>query len=61
MKHEIERSLEVWKEVSIDYITKLFKNNEKNLILVIKDQNSEMIHFRIVKEKEKVFEIWQDC
>ena len=57
MEHEIRRNLEVWKEVSIDYITKLFRNNEKDSILVIKDQNSEMIHFRVVKEREKAFEV----
>ena len=57
MEHEIERSPKVWKEVSIDYITKLFRSNGKDSILVIKDQNSGMIHFRVVKEKEKVSEV----
>ena len=37
MKHEIERNLEVWKEVSIDHITKLFKSKRKDSILIIKD------------------------
>ena len=60
MEYEIKRSLEVWKEVNIDYMTKLFKNNEKDLILIIKDQNNKMIYFRIVKKKEKAFEVWQD-
>ena len=57
MEHEIGRSLEVWKEVSIDHITKLLRNNGKDSILVIKDQNSGMIHLRVVKKKEKVFEV----
>ena len=57
MEHEIERSPEVWKEVSIDHITKLLRSNGKDSILVIKDQNSGMIHLRAVKEKEKASEI----
>ena len=57
MKHEIKRYLKIWKEVSIDYITKLFKNNEKDSILIIKDQNSKTIHLKIVKEKKRAFEI----
>ena len=42
-------------------MTKLFKNNEKDSILIIKNQNSGMIHLRVVKEKEKTSEVWQDC
>ena len=38
-------------------MTKLSKNNEKNSILIIKNQNSEMIYLKIVKKKEKVFEV----
>ena len=38
-------------------MTKLFRNNEKDLILIIKDQNNEMIYFKIVREKERAFEI----
>ena len=34
----------------INYITKLLKSKEKNLILVIKNQYSKMIHFKIVKK-----------
>ena len=61
VKYEIKRSQEVWKKVNIDHITKLSKNNEKNSILVIKNQNNEMIHFKTVKEIEKVLEMWQNC
>ena len=61
MEHEIERNSKVWKEVSIDHITKLLKNNKKDLILIIKDQNSKMIHLRTVTEKERTFEVWRDC
>ena len=53
MEYEIRRSLKVKIEVSIDYITKLFKSNEKNSILVIKDQNSKIIYFKVVKKKKK--------
>ena len=60
MEHEIERSLEVWKEVSIDYMTKLFRSNEKDSILMIKNQNSKMIHLKAVKKREKTSEVWQD-
>ena len=38
-------------------MTKLLKSNEKDLILVIKDQNSGMIHLKVVKKKKKIFEI----
>ena len=61
MEYEIERSPEVWKEVSIDHITKLSRSNGKDSILVIKDQNSGMIHLKAVREKEKASEVWQDC
>ena len=37
IEHEIKRNLKVQKEVSIDYIIKLFRNNEKDSILVIKN------------------------
>ena len=57
MKHEIKRCLKVQKEVSIDYIIKPFKSNEKDSILVIKNQNSKMIYLTVVKKKEKVFEM----
>ena len=57
MKYEMKRNLKVWKEVSIDYITKLSRNNEKDSILVIKDQNSKMIHLKIVKKKEKSLKV----
>ena len=60
MKHEIKRSPKVWKEVSINYMIKLLKNNEKDLILIIKNQNSKMIHFKTIKKKKKVSEIWQN-
>ena len=36
---------------------KLLKNNEKDSILIIKDQNNEMIHFKVVKKKEKILEV----
>ena len=42
-------------------MTKLSRNNEKDSILIIKDQNNEIIYFRTVKEKEKAFKVWQDC
>ena len=57
IKHEIKRSPEVYKKVSLDYITKLFRNNKQNLILIIKDQNNEIIHLKIVKKKKKTFEV----
>ena len=61
IEYKIERCLKIWKEVSINYITKLSKNNKKDLILVIKNQNSRMIHLKTVKEKEKTSEVWQNC
>ena len=57
MEYKIKRSLEVWKEVSIDHIIKLFKNNEKDSILIIKDQNNKIIYLKVVREKEKVSKV----
>ena len=57
MEHEIERCPEVQRKVSIDHIIKLLRSNKKNSILIIKDQNNEMIHLKVVKKKEKVFEM----
>ena len=43
--------------MNIDYIIKLLKNNKKNSILIIKDQNSKMIYLKTVKKKEKIVEV----
>ena len=37
LEQEIDRLEKIWKEISIDHITKLLKSKEKNSILVIKD------------------------
>ena len=37
IEQEIDKSEEVWKEVLIDYITKLLKSRKKDSILIIKD------------------------
>ena len=61
IEHEIGRSEKIWKEVSIDHITKLPKTRGKDSILVIKDQGSGMIHLKAVTEKKNAKEVWQDC
>ena len=57
MKYKIKKSLKIKKEISIDYIIKLLKNNEKDSILIIKDQNNEIIYFKIVKKKKKILKV----
>ena len=57
MEYEIKRSLEIQKKINIDYMTKLFKNNEKNSILIIKNQNSKIIYLKVVKKKEKISKV----
>ena len=54
IEHEIERSEKIWKEVSIDHITKLPRIRGKNSILIIKDQRSGMIYLKTIIEKKKV-------
>lgn len=48
----VGRPEKVWKQVSIDHITKLPKVGSKDSILVIQDQFSEMICLKAVSEKE---------
>ena len=57
IEYEIRRLKKIWKEVSIDYITKLLKTREKNNILVIKNQESEMIHLKTITERKNVKKI----
>lgn len=57
LKEEIERSEKVWKKVSIDYIIKLSRIREKDSILMIQDQLSEMIHLKLITEKEETKKI----
>ena len=38
-------------------MTKLLKSNGKDSILIIKDQNSGMVHLKIVKKKERVSKV----
>ena len=54
IEYEIERLEKIWKEVSIDHITKLPKTRGKDSILVIKDQESGMIYLKTVTEKKNV-------
>lgn len=58
---KVKRSEEVWKWISLDHIMKLFHSNEKDSILIIQNQFSEMIYLKVVKETENILQVWQDC
>ena len=57
IEHEIKRLEKIQKEVFIDYITKLLKIRKKNNILIIKDQESGIIHLKTIIEKENTKEV----
>lgn len=54
---EVRRPENVWKQVSIDYITKLPRIKGKDSIFVIQDQLSGMIHLKAVSEKESAKQV----
>lgn len=58
---KVRRSERTWKQISIDYITKLSWIKKKDLIFVIQDQLSDMIYLKAVREKEIAKKMWQDC
>lgn len=60
LREIIDRPQEVWKQISMNHITKLPKSKEKDSILIIQDQLSEMIHPKAVFEKQKAKKVWQD-
>lgn len=57
LEEKVERSEEVWKEMSIDHIMKLSKIKGKDFILIVQNQLSEMIYIKTVSEKETAQEI----
>lgn len=57
----MERSEEIWRQISIDHIMKLSRVHGKDFILIIQDQFSGMIYLKTMSERKTADQMWQNC